>query len=286
MALLQQPTSHRNPFAEQIGDALAPAGHTSPPSSTSRTSSASNGRSSNPTKRRLVDLACFLFGFRDAQGKPHRVASKQMRISGNEKAALFGFLKSLLGRAPDYGWDYCSLKGHPCLLTVEHVQKRDGSGVFASIASLSPIPAGMATAPAIQQPAAPRPVAPRARHCPSAANRHRLMKRTTSIPSEPLPTRRARSDPSPSTTPTSIMAILTKNKAPASHWYQEDGTPVHRMPDARRFGERPTTLRDAKRLGLYPSVTSILTASWPAEARAMETRPGRPGDAANTQATR
>ncbi len=55
------------------------------------------------------------------------------------------------------------------------------------------------------------------------------------------------------------MAILTKNKVAASHWYQEDGTPVHRLPATNGSGDRPTTLRDAKRLGLYPSVTSILS---------------------------
>lgn len=55
------------------------------------------------------------------------------------------------------------------------------------------------------------------------------------------------------------MAILSKNKVPASHWYREDGSPVHRLPTSDGRGERPTTIRDAKRLGLYPSVTSILS---------------------------
>ena len=54
------------------------------------------------------------------------------------------------------------------------------------------------------------------------------------------------------------MAVLTKTKTASSHWYRSDGTPVHRLPTADGRGERPTTLRDAKRLGLYPSVTSIL----------------------------
>jgi hypothetical protein len=54
------------------------------------------------------------------------------------------------------------------------------------------------------------------------------------------------------------MAILTKNKVASSHWYREDGTPVHRLPTSDGRGERPTTIRDAKRLGLYPSVTGIL----------------------------
>lgn len=54
------------------------------------------------------------------------------------------------------------------------------------------------------------------------------------------------------------MAILSKTKTSSSHWYRGDGTAVHRMPTSDGSGERPTTIRDARRLGLYPSVTSIL----------------------------
>ncbi len=54
------------------------------------------------------------------------------------------------------------------------------------------------------------------------------------------------------------MAVLTKSKVPSGHWYRADGTPVHKLPTADGTGERPTTLRDAKRLGLFPSVTGIL----------------------------
>jgi hypothetical protein len=43
----------------------------------------------------------------------------------------------------------------------------------------------------------------------------------------------------------------------AAHWYQRDGVPLHTVPSAK--GEpRPTTLRDARKLGLLPSVTNIL----------------------------
>lgn len=55
------------------------------------------------------------------------------------------------------------------------------------------------------------------------------------------------------------MAVLSKSKVPSSHWYRSDGTPVHKLPTADGRGERPTTIKDAKRLGLYPSVTSILS---------------------------
>lgn len=42
----------------------------------------------------------------------------------------------------------------------------------------------------------------------------------------------------------------------AGHWYKPDGTPVYTMIGANGK-ERNTTLRDAKKFGYYPSVTSI-----------------------------
>ena len=159
MAVLQQPTNHSNPFSQQIGDALAPAGTWIATVIDIKDQFGVPRQKFQSTEMETVDLTCFLFGYRDTQGVPHKIASKQMKISGNEKSALFGFLKSLLGRAPAYGWDFCALKGHKCLLTVEHVQKRDGSGVYAGIASLSPVPAGMSVPSAIQ-PAAQPQIAP------------------------------------------------------------------------------------------------------------------------------
>ena len=42
-----------------------------------------------------------------------------------------------------------------------------------------------------------------------------------------------------------------------THWYQRNGEPLHTVPSVK--GEpRPTTLRDARKLGLLPSVTNIL----------------------------
>jgi hypothetical protein len=42
------------------------------------------------------------------------------------------------------------------------------------------------------------------------------------------------------------------------HWYRRDGTPCHTVPKASGGGERPTTIADARKLGLLPSVTTIL----------------------------
>jgi len=54
------------------------------------------------------------------------------------------------------------------------------------------------------------------------------------------------------------MAILKKDQNQSSHWYKADGSPCHRLPRVRGGGLRPTTLRDARRLRLFPSVTAIL----------------------------
>ena len=54
------------------------------------------------------------------------------------------------------------------------------------------------------------------------------------------------------------MAILSKDITTGGHWYRSDGTPVHtlQLPDGQ--GRRPTTIKDARRMNLFPSVTSIL----------------------------
>lgn len=42
-----------------------------------------------------------------------------------------------------------------------------------------------------------------------------------------------------------------------THWYTRSGEPMHSV-EARDGSDRPTTLRDARKLGLLPSVTNIL----------------------------
>jgi hypothetical protein len=150
MAVLQQPVNNSNPFGDVIGDDLAPAGTYVATVLDIKDEFGIQRQKYQSMEMETVDLTTFLFGFRDAQGTAHRVASKRMKISGNEKSTLFGFLKGMLGHAPQYGWDYCTLKGKQCLLTVEHIQRRDGSGVFAAIASLSPVPAGMGVGEGLQ----------------------------------------------------------------------------------------------------------------------------------------
>ena len=61
----------------------------------------------------------------------------------------------MLGKSPKMGWDYVELKGHKCLVTVEHNTK--GERTYATIAAVSPIPAGFGQAPAAAPKAKPKP---------------------------------------------------------------------------------------------------------------------------------
>jgi hypothetical protein len=55
------------------------------------------------------------------------------------------------------------------------------------------------------------------------------------------------------------MAIIREKVSTASmHWYDVDGNPRHFVPNMSKGGTRPTTIKDAKKLGLFPSITSII----------------------------
>lgn len=47
----------------------------------------------------------------------------------------------------------------------------------------------------------------------------------------------------------------------SGHWYTRDGEPAYEVESANGKGKRATTLRDARKLNLVPSVTSILKAA-------------------------
>lgn len=114
-----------------------------------------------PDQMEKVDLTAFLFGFRDREGNAHKIDSKPMRISGNEKSALYAFLTSVLGEAPKMGWDYCALKGRKVLITIAHAEGGKSGQTYASIATVSPLPDGYnpdaTPAPKANPAAAPTP---------------------------------------------------------------------------------------------------------------------------------
>lgn len=112
----------------------------------------------NPMENEVVDRTIFLFGFRDKAGHPHKIASRWMRISGNEKSALFQFLRSACGKPFPYGQDYSKDKsvggmiGRDVLITINHEAKKNGSGTYPVILSISPVPEGFSQAAAVPQP--------------------------------------------------------------------------------------------------------------------------------------
>ena len=52
--------------------------------------------------------------------------------------------------------------------------------------------------------------------------------------------------------------MILINRESASHWYLSSGEPYHEVVRADGNGMRPVTLRDARKVGAYPSVTNVL----------------------------
>lgn len=55
-----------------------------------------------------------------------------------------------------------------------------------------------------------------------------------------------------------IMKNFKPDTTSNGHWYSPEGQPFHFVPRKTGSGNRPTTLADAKELGLLPSVTNII----------------------------
>ncbi len=85
-----------------------------------------------------VDLTAFLFGYQTPDGRKWKLDTRPMKISGHPKAALYKFLSSLLGKAPEYGWDYMALKGTRCFLQVTHATAEGTGKVYAKVEHASP----------------------------------------------------------------------------------------------------------------------------------------------------
>ena len=56
---------------------------------------------------------------------------------------------------------------------------------------------------------------------------------------------------------------LLKLRPSSAHFYDAHGYPVHQVPNKSKGGMRTTTVRDAKKLDLYPSVTTIIANALP-----------------------
>lgn len=55
-----------------------------------------------------------------------------------------------------------------------------------------------------------------------------------------------------------LTGPTTSRPSESGHWYDRDGTPRYEVPRADGKGMRPATLRDARKFGWYPGVTTII----------------------------
>ncbi len=156
MAILQQPTTTFDLFGVDNGD-LPPAGTYAATILDIMDKFGVERTKFQSVEVEKVDLTAFLFGYRGGDGKKYRISTRPMKISGHPKAALYKFLSALLGRSPAYGWDYASLKGSKCLLTIAHMSSSQGN-LYAAITAAVPLPAGFGGAPDVH-PVAPPPAA-------------------------------------------------------------------------------------------------------------------------------
>jgi hypothetical protein len=88
---------------------------------------------------------------------------------------------------------------------------------------------------------------------------------------------------------------MAYTKEGSGHWYHRDGTPCHWVPKKDGTGNRNTTLADARKLDLLPSVTGILNVlakpglqDWITRQNvlAVVTAPDVPGEALDAKITR
>ena len=56
-----------------------------------------------------------------------------------------------------------------------------------------------------------------------------------------------------------LNPVKSDHMSKSQHWYDKDGKAVFEVPKAKGGGTRATTIADARKLNLYPSVTTILS---------------------------
>lgn len=84
--------------------------------------------------------------FKEENGEQPCVISKEFTLSLHEKSTLRSFLKNWRGK--DFtdeeakAFDIEKLVGAPCMLNITHKTKKDGSGIYAEIGSVSAMPKG------------------------------------------------------------------------------------------------------------------------------------------------
>lgn len=89
------------------------------------------------------DEVSFLLGVIGDDGTKSLIQTQAMRLSGHEKSALVGMIRSIIGSDPGTGYDTANLIGKPVSVVVAHKTSRAGN-VYAKVAGVSGIPARFA----------------------------------------------------------------------------------------------------------------------------------------------
>jgi hypothetical protein len=85
-----------------------------------------------------VDVTRFVFGVKTKAGQLHKIATREMKITGGPKANLTKFLKSWTGENPKPGMDTEDLKGKGAQITVTAEEARNGK-TYNNITGISPV---------------------------------------------------------------------------------------------------------------------------------------------------
>ena len=96
-----------------------------------------------------VDVTRFVFGVKTKTGQLHKIATREMKITGGPKANLTKFLKAWTGENPKPGMDTEELKGKGAQITVTAEESRNGK-TYNNITGIAPVLEGYeANVPAV-----------------------------------------------------------------------------------------------------------------------------------------
>lgn len=95
--------------------------------------------SENEEDYEYMNRETFVFGVKTKDGALRKIASKPMRISLHEKAALRAFLTSWLGESPKDGFDSSVLKGKGAQLTLVEKTNQRGDKTYINIGTISEV---------------------------------------------------------------------------------------------------------------------------------------------------
>ena len=89
-----------------------------------------------------VDVTRFVFGVKTKGGALHKLATREMKITGGPKANLTKFLKAWTGENPKPGMDTEELKGKGAQITVTAEESRNGK-TYNNITGIAPVMDGL-----------------------------------------------------------------------------------------------------------------------------------------------